>query len=94
MRPSGAAVDAWKIQAVIDYLNAEFPAHEVNHVPKGDQIADLFQVIGSSKALHQLLVRRTFFDRYNEPKLWPDALTHARAAERMKKAGPEVVELD
>lgn len=89
MAESGAKVDQGKIQAVMDYLKAEFPGCEINHVPKGDQIADLFQVIRSSEAVHRLLVTRKFFDDHE----WPNALSRVRAAERMRKAGPKVVEL-
>lgn len=89
MAESGAKVDQVKIQAVIDYLKAEFPGCEINHVPKGDQIADLFQIIRSSEAVHRLLVRRKFFDDHR----WPNALSDVRAAERMRKAGAEIVDL-
>ena len=91
MAGSGAGVSEAKIRAVIDYLQEEFPDCEINHVPKGDQIADLFQIIRSSEAVHRLRIRRAFFDRY-ETQVLPYVIA-VEAIERMKKAGPEIVDL-
>ena len=89
MRRSGAGVDDAKIQAVMDYLKAEFPSHEIDHLPKPDQMGDLFRVIKSNKVAHQLLIRRKCFD--DNP--WPNALSTVQAAGRMRKAGLEIVDL-
>ncbi len=94
MKPSGAGVVKWKIQAVIDYLKTEFPGYEISHVPKPDLMGDLFQVIESSKVVHRLLVRRRFFDRYDEPERWPHAVSYEWTAERIRDAGAEIVDLD
>ncbi len=93
MKPSGANAPEWQIRAVLDYLGAEFPGYEIDHVPKPDQWGDLFRVIERSKPVHQLLIRRAFFDDRREEKEWPGVLTRARAAERMRQAGPAIVEL-
>ncbi len=91
MARSGAGVTDAKILAVVNYLQEEFPDCEINHVPKGDQMADLFQIIRLSEALHRLLIRRTFFDRY-ETQVLPYVIA-VEAIERMKKAGPEIIDL-
>ena len=93
MKPSGANAAEWQIWAILDYLGAAFPGYEVDHVPQPDQWGDLFRVIERSKPVHQLLIRRAFFDDRCEKKEWPAVLTRARAAERMRQAGPEIVEL-
>jgi len=94
IKSSGAGVPQWKVDAIVDYLKREFPDGEINWVPKGDQIADLFQVIKSSEAAHRLLVRRKFFDRYDEREQWPEVLAQHGVVNRMKQAGPDIAQLD
>ena len=93
VKSSGAQVPQWKVDAIVDYLKREFPDGEINWVPKGGQMADLFEVIKSSKAAHSLRVRRFFYDRHDKREQWPEVLAQLGVVNRMKQAGPEIVEL-
>jgi transcriptional regulator with XRE-family HTH domain len=86
--PSGAGVATWKTDTVLDYLRQQFPEETVDHLPKPDQMADLFRVISAYQPRHQLLIRRRFFDdQIPDVAALRDVL--AGITERMRRAGGE-----
>jgi hypothetical protein len=93
IRTSGAGVEAWKAEVVLEYLRVEFPDKELGHLPLFDNIADLFRVIEHSAAAHQLRVDRTFYDRHDTRAELEAALRAGNGAERMRAAGARVVVL-
>ena len=90
MNPSGAAAPDAKVQAVLNYLRQTFSSDQVDHLPKPDEFADLFRVIRNHEVLHQLLVRRPFYDRYDD--LSP-ILKQMDVNDLLKRAGTQRVEL-
>ena len=94
MRPSGAGVAGDKIRAVLKYLSAEFPGDRPSHVPKGDQMADLFEVLDSHGVPRRLLVHRRFFDRWTDATALTKALGVRAVANTMRRTVDGTVELD
>ncbi len=90
MNPSGAAAPDTKVQAVLKYLRETFPTDEVDRPPKSDEFADLFRVIRNHEVLHQLLVRRPFYDRHDDLSL---ILKQMDVDDLLKRAGTQRVEL-
>src|SRR5436309_2972183 len=93
MGKSGAGeVPDWKVDVVVAYLTGEFPRYEINHVPAGRQMADLFQVIRGSQREHRLLVRRLFYDYAGHDETsFKARLEVERPADRMRAVGDTIV---
>jgi len=85
---SGSGAPIWKVQAVLDYLIQDFPGKEVNHLARWDEMADRFRVIERSEVACQILVKRTWFDRYEDAQGISRYLTSTGVAEMMRLAGP------
>jgi hypothetical protein len=90
---SGAGTAEDKIKAVLEYLSAEFPGDRPNHVPKGAQMAALFDVLDRG-AVRRLLIRRRFFDRWTDARTLIKALRDQAVANKMRRTVDSIVELD
>ena len=75
---------------MLDYLRPAFAPDEVAHLPKPDEIGDLFRVIRKAEVLHVLMVRRPFYDRHDDLGLM---LKQMNVAARMRKSGTQIVYL-
>jgi hypothetical protein len=74
-------------------LRAEFPGDRPNHVPKGDQMADRFEVLDRG-AVRRLLIPRRYFDRWTDATALTNALRDQAVANKMRRTVDGIVELD
>ena len=90
MKPSGAGVSNEKVAAVLNYLRQAFAPDEVAHLPKPDEIGDLFRGIRKAEVLHQLMIRRPFYDRHDDLALM---LKQMDVDALVRKSGTQIVYL-
>ena len=94
----GPRIETWKIDLVRRHLERRFPDARIDDYPRGGGIAHLFQVLtkhasGQRRVAHQLLVTRTFFDRYTDAASLRQELLGGGLTETLERHGDRTLEL-